>query len=147
MISEYIDSFDEFYKLDLSFSEFYSQHYGDYRHVDCEVGNPFEIFDENGHKIREKRIDRIERENICFVGIKKKVQYVPIGETLVQRKARRKKDFEEYMKTQEKMSADYQDRDKWIEKAILNTASAGFFSSDRTIEDYNKNIWQLTPIK
>lgn len=53
MISEYIDSFDEFYKLDLSFSEFYSQHYGDYRHVDCEVGNPFEIFDENGHKIRE----------------------------------------------------------------------------------------------
>lgn len=59
MISEYIDSFDEFYKLDLSFSEFYSQHYGDYRHVDCEVGNPFEIFDENGHKIREKRIERI----------------------------------------------------------------------------------------
>ena len=53
MISEYIDSFDEFYKLDLSFSEFYSQHYGDYRHMDCEVGNPFEIFDGNGHKIRE----------------------------------------------------------------------------------------------
>ena len=62
MISEYIDSFDEFYKLDLSFSEFYSQHYGDYRHMDCEVGNPFEIFDGNGHKIREKRIERIERE-------------------------------------------------------------------------------------
>lgn len=70
MISEYIDSFDEFYKLDLSFSEFYSQHYGDYRHVDCEVGNPFEIFDENGHKIREKRIERIERENICFENVK-----------------------------------------------------------------------------
>lgn len=97
MISEYIDSFDEFYKLDLSFSEFYSQHYGDYRHMDCEVGNPFEIFDGNGHKIREKRIERIERENICFVGIKKKVQYAPIGETLVQRKARRKEDFEKYM--------------------------------------------------
>lgn len=97
MVSEYIDSFDEFYKLDLSFSEFYSQHYGDYRHMDCEVGNPFEIFDENGHKIRDKRIERIERENICFVGIKKKVQYAPIGETLVQRKARRKEDFEKYM--------------------------------------------------
>lgn len=97
MISEYIDSFDEFYKLDLSFSEFYSQHYGDYRHMDCEVGNPFEIFDGNGHKIREKRIERIERENICFVGIKKKVQYAPIEETLVQRKARRKEDFEKYM--------------------------------------------------
>lgn len=97
MVSEYIDSFDEFYKLDLSFNEFYSQHYGDYRRVDCEVGNPFEIFDENGHKIKEKRIERIERENICFVGIKKKVQYAPIGETLLQRKARRKEDFEKYM--------------------------------------------------
>ena len=51
------------------------------------------------------------------------------------------RDFEEYMKTQEKMSADYQDRDKWIEKAILNTASVrSLFPSDRTIEDYNKNI-------
>lgn len=97
MVSEYIDSFDEFYKLDLSFNEFYSQHYGGYRRVDCEVGNPFEIFDENGHKIKEKRIERIERENICFVGIKKKVQYAPIGETLLQRKARRKEDFEKYM--------------------------------------------------
>ena len=97
MVSEYIDSFDEFCKLDLSFNEFYSQHYGDYRRVDCEVGNPFEIFDENGHKIKEKRIERIERENICFVGIKKKVQYAPIGETLLQRKARRKEDFEKYM--------------------------------------------------
>lgn len=97
MVSEYIDSFDEFYKLDLSFNEFYSQHYGDYRRVDCEVGNPFEIFDENGHKIKEKRIERIKRENICFVGIKKKVQYAPIGETLLQRKARRKEDFEKYM--------------------------------------------------
>lgn len=90
MISEYIDSFDEFYKLDLSFSEFYSQHYGDYRHMDCEVGNPFEIFDGNGHKIREKRIERIERENICFVGIKEGT-ICSNRETLVQRKARRKK--------------------------------------------------------
>ena len=97
MISEYIDGFDEFYKLDLSFGEFYSQHYGDYRRVDCEVGNPFEIFDENGHKIKEKRIERIERENICFVGIKKKVQYAPIGETLEQRKERRQRQFKKYM--------------------------------------------------
>lgn len=94
MVSEYIDSFDEFYKLDLSFSEFYSQHYGDYRRVDCEVGNPFEIFDENGHKIKEKRIERIERENICFVGVKKKVQYAPIGETLEQREARRNQEIQ-----------------------------------------------------
>ena len=57
------------------------------------------------------------------------------------------RDFEDYMKTHERISKDYQDRDKWLEKAILNTASSGFFSSDRTIEDYNKNIWHLKPIK
>ncbi len=57
------------------------------------------------------------------------------------------RDFEEYMNTQEQMSIDYQDRDKWIEMAIMNTASAGFFSSDRTIGNYNDNIWHLKPIK
>lgn len=57
------------------------------------------------------------------------------------------RDFEEYMKTQEQMSVDYQDKDKWIEMAIMNTASAGFFSSDRTIGNYNDNIWHLKPIK
>ncbi|MCC8169148.1 MAG: glycogen/starch/alpha-glucan phosphorylase [Oscillospiraceae bacterium] len=57
------------------------------------------------------------------------------------------RDFEDYMKYQEKMSIDYQDRDAWLEKAIMNTASAGFFSSDRTIDDYNRQIWHLAPIK
>ncbi|MCD8180515.1 MAG: glycogen/starch/alpha-glucan phosphorylase [Firmicutes bacterium] len=57
------------------------------------------------------------------------------------------RDFEEYMQTQERISADYQNREKWIEMAIMNTAKSGFFSSDRTIDDYNKNIWHLTPIK
>lgn len=57
------------------------------------------------------------------------------------------RDFEEYTKTQEKISADYQDREKWIEMAIMNTACSGFFSSDRTIDDYNKKIWHLKPIK
>lgn len=92
MVSEYVDGFDEFYKLDLSFDEFYSQRYGYYRYMDCEVGRPFEIFDKHGYKIKEKHIGKA---NICSVGIKKKVQYAPIGETLDQRKARRKRDFEE----------------------------------------------------
>lgn len=94
MVSEYVDGFDEFYKLDLSFDEFYSQRYGNYRYMDCEVGSPFEIFDEYGYKIKAKRIGKV---NICSVGIKKKVQYAPIGETLDQRKARRKREFKEYM--------------------------------------------------
>ena len=57
------------------------------------------------------------------------------------------RDFDAYMQTQEKISADYQNREKWIEMAIMNTAKAGFFSSDRTIGEYNDKIWHLTAIK
>lgn len=57
------------------------------------------------------------------------------------------RDFESYMATHEQISRDYQDRKTWIAKQIMNTAMAGFFSSDRTINEYNEKIWKLTPIK
>ena len=57
------------------------------------------------------------------------------------------RDFEDYMKTQEQISKDYQDRPKWIAKQIMNTAMSGYFSSDRTIREYNEQIWHLVPIK
>ncbi len=57
------------------------------------------------------------------------------------------RDFDAYCEIQDKIGQDYKNRDKWLEKAILNTASAGFFSSDRTINDYNEKIWHLKPIK
>lgn len=57
------------------------------------------------------------------------------------------RDFDAYCETQDRIGRDYRDRDKWLEMAIMNTASAGFFSSDRTINDYNEKIWHLTPIK
>ncbi len=57
------------------------------------------------------------------------------------------RDFEDYMKTQEIISEDYKNRDKWLEMAIMNTAMSGFFSSDRTIKEYNDQIWHLKPIK
>ena len=57
------------------------------------------------------------------------------------------RDFESYMQTHEQISKDYQDRKTWIAKQIMNTAMAGFFSSDRTINEYNEKIWKLTPIK
>ena len=41
----------------------------------------------------------------------------------------------------------YKDRQKWAKMAILNTALMGKFNSDRSIEDYVKNIWHLTPSK
>ncbi|MCH5212536.1 MAG: glycogen/starch/alpha-glucan phosphorylase [Oscillospiraceae bacterium] len=57
------------------------------------------------------------------------------------------RDFEDYMQTSEQISKDYQDRKSFIAKQIMNTAMAGFFSSDRTIKEYNEKIWHLTPIK
>ena len=50
-------------------------------------------------------------------------------------------DFEEYYAKKEEMLADYEDRDLWLRKVIANIAKAGFFSSDRTITQYNKEIW------
>ena len=52
-------------------------------------------------------------------------------------------DLEEYIATKEKMLADYQDRDAWLDKVIVNIAKASFFSSDRTIQQYNDEIWHL----
>ena len=52
-------------------------------------------------------------------------------------------DFESYVKAQERIAADYSDRKAWARKAIINIANAGKFSSDRTIEDYVRDIWKL----
>ena len=43
----------------------------------------------------------------------------------------------------EEALADYEDRQSWAEKMLVNTAKAGFFSSDRTIAEYNRDIWQV----
>ena len=52
-------------------------------------------------------------------------------------------DFEDYCKTKEKAYADYEDKKAWAKKMLVNISKAGFFSSDRTIEKYNKEIWHL----
>lgn len=53
-------------------------------------------------------------------------------------------DFKDYVKTREKAYTDYENRLEWAEKMLVNIAMAGFFSSDRTIEQYNKDIWKLS---
>ena len=53
-------------------------------------------------------------------------------------------DFEEYIATREKAYAAYTDRKDWAKKALINISKAGFFSSDRTIDQYNKEIWKLS---
>ena len=52
-------------------------------------------------------------------------------------------DLEDYIVTKERMLADYEDRDAWLDQVIVNIAKAGFFSSDRTIAQYNEDIWHL----
>lgn len=52
-------------------------------------------------------------------------------------------DFESYLHANSLVKEKYSDQDKWMRSAVMNTAKAGFFSSDRTIEEYNRDIWHL----
>lgn len=52
-------------------------------------------------------------------------------------------DFDAYVKTREQAYADYENRHDWAKKMLVNIAKAGYFSSDRTIEEYNRDIWKL----
>ncbi len=52
-------------------------------------------------------------------------------------------DFNSYVRAKEQAFKDYQNRDAWAEKMITNIGKAGYFSSDRTIGDYNRDIWKL----
>jgi starch phosphorylase len=52
-------------------------------------------------------------------------------------------DLEDYIKTKDRMFEDYLDEDKWKKMMLTNIAKAGFFSSDRTISEYNRDIWKL----
>ena len=56
-------------------------------------------------------------------------------------------DFEDYAKVKDQALCDYEDRTAWAEKMLVNIAKAGYFSSDRTIEEYNRDIWHLTAEK
>jgi len=53
-------------------------------------------------------------------------------------------DLEDYIKVKDQMFADYKDQAKWKRMMLTNIAKAGFFSSDRTIEEYNRDVWHLT---
>ena len=56
-------------------------------------------------------------------------------------------DFRSYVDAQKLVDEKYKQRDQWIESTIQNIINMGFFSSDRTILEYAKNIWKVEPIK
>ena len=55
-------------------------------------------------------------------------------------------DFRSFVDTQRRVDAAYQNRELWTRMSIINTARCGKFSTDRTIRDYNDDIWKLTPM-
>ena len=52
-------------------------------------------------------------------------------------------DLEDYTKTKEEAFKEYEDRQNRAKKILINISKAGYFSSDRTIEEYNRDIWKL----
>ena len=54
-------------------------------------------------------------------------------------------DFADYVKAQEQVAAAWLDPERWARMSILNTAASGFFSTDRTMQEYNRDIWKLIP--
>jgi starch phosphorylase len=55
-------------------------------------------------------------------------------------------DFESYLAVQDSVGRAFQDKDQWMRKAIINVANMGTFSSDRSIHDYARNIWNIKPL-
>ncbi|MBQ9511214.1 MAG: glycogen/starch/alpha-glucan phosphorylase [Clostridia bacterium] len=55
-------------------------------------------------------------------------------------------DFDSYFSTYNRALDDYDKRDEWTKRAIINIAGAGYFASDRSVREYAENIWHITPI-
>ena len=56
-------------------------------------------------------------------------------------------DLESYIEKKDEIFEAYEDRDRWRQMMLVNIAKSGFFSSDRTIEEYNRDIWKCELIK
>ena len=56
-------------------------------------------------------------------------------------------DYKSYVAKQEEVDAAYRNQENWARMAIMNTARVGKFSSDRTIHQYSKEVWNLNPVK
>lgn len=55
-------------------------------------------------------------------------------------------DFTSYVECQQRVMKTWEDQEKWTRMSILNTAASGKFSSDRTIDEYARDIWKLEPV-
>ncbi|MDE6655541.1 MAG: glycogen/starch/alpha-glucan family phosphorylase, partial [Anaeroplasmataceae bacterium] len=104
--------------------------------------NPMEIYENN--PILHEVIDQLTNgffENVApdeFKDIRDNLLYRDPYLTL--------KDFDSYIVAQEKINELYKDTKKWIHMSIVNVAKSGFFTTDRTMRQYNQDIWKVEPI-
>ena len=91
----------------------------------------------------KKLVDFIVSDELLEIGQKESLERLH-NELIVKDWFMTLLDLEEYIKVKDKAFADYEDRMSWAKKMLHNIANAGFFSSDRTIAEYNKDIWKLS---
>ena len=90
----------------------------------------------------KKAVDFIVSDELMAVGCKENLERL-YNELLNKDWFRTFPDFQDYVATKEKAYAAYDERKAWAKKMLVNISKAGFFSSDRTIEQYNEEIWKL----
>ena len=93
-------------------------------------------------KIIKEAVDFIISKKVLAVGSKENLKRL-YNELLNKDWFMTLLDLEEYIEVKDKAFADYEQRDAWNRKMVMNIAKAGFFSSDRTIEEYNRDIWKI----
>ena len=109
----------------------------------CEGYRPFDYY-QNDEQLREV-IDQIIRGDFSpeepnrYHSLIQGLQYHDYYQSFA--------DFRSYVEAQKAVDKKYQDRDVWIASTIQNMVNMGFFSSDRTILEYAKNIWKIEPLK
>ncbi|MCR5801835.1 MAG: glycogen/starch/alpha-glucan family phosphorylase [Lachnospiraceae bacterium] len=96
-------------------------------------------------KVIKEAVDFITSPQVVKVGKKERLQRLQ-KELLNKDWFMTLIDLEEYIEVKDKALAAFEDREKWRRMMLANIAKAGFFSSDRTIEEYNRDIWHLTRI-
>ena len=96
---------------------------------------------EKNHEIKEA-VDFITSDELLELGDKKSLERLK-NELLNKDWFMTFPDFDDYKKTKEKAFSDYENREEWAKKMLVNIANAGYFSSDRTVMEYNRDIWKL----
>ena len=96
---------------------------------------------ENDNAIRDA-IDFITSKTMLTVGCQENLERLQ-KELLYKDWFMTLPDFRAYVKAKDQACKDYTDRKEWAKKMLINISKAGYFSSDRTIEEYNRDIWHL----